>query len=184
VSAWPRYRVVLAKEDFKFSAAHFTLWGGGGAELLHGHNYQVQLELSGSALDDVGLLVDIERCKRTLRGLCARLDSRTLLPADSELLVCVRRGETVEVRLGDRCYVFPAGDTLLLPLVNTSIELLARMLWHDVAADLRGSRVEVLAVAVEEAAGQRCWYEDLVASVASAASARPPLIPASPGPSS
>ncbi|MBV8200970.1 MAG: 6-carboxytetrahydropterin synthase [Acidobacteria bacterium] len=171
MSGWPRYRVVLAKEDFKFSAAHFTLWSGGGAELLHGHNYQVQLELSGSALDDVGLLVDIERCKRSLRALCARLDSRTLLPAGSERLVCVRRGETVEARLGDRCYAFPAADTLLLPLINTSIELLARMLWHDLAAELRGSRVEVLAVAVEEAAGQRCWYEDRVT-------------PASPGPSS
>jgi 6-pyruvoyltetrahydropterin/6-carboxytetrahydropterin synthase len=171
VSALPRYRVVLAKEDFKFSAAHFTLWSGGGAELLHGHNYQVQLELSGTTLDDAGLLVDIERCKRLLRALCARLDSRTLLPAASERLVCARRGDTVEARLGDRCYVFPAADTLLLPLANTSIELLARMLWHDLAAELRGSRVEVLAVAVEEAAGQRCWYEDRVT-------------PASPGPSS
>lgn len=162
MTALPRYRVVLAKEDFKFSAAHFTLWSGGGAELLHGHNYQVQLELSGAELDDAGLLVDIERCKRSLRALCARLDSRTLLPAQSSRLVCSRRGDSVEVRLGERLYVFPAADTLLLPLANTSIELLARMLWRDLAADLHGSRVELLAVAVEEAAGQRCWYEDRV----------------------
>jgi hypothetical protein len=33
----PRYRIVLEKEDFKFSAAHFTLFADGGAELLHGH---------------------------------------------------------------------------------------------------------------------------------------------------
>ena len=162
MTALPRYRVVLAKEDFKFSAAHFTLWSGGGAELLHGHNYQVQLELSGAELDDAGLLADLERCKRALRALCARLDSRTLLPAESDRLVCSRRGETVEARLGDRRYVFPAADTLLLPLANTSMELLARMLWRDLAAELRGSRVEVLAVAVAEAAGQRCWYEDRV----------------------
>jgi len=171
VSSLPRYRVVLAKEDFKFSAAHFTLWSGGGAELLHGHNYQVQVELAGCELDDAGLLVDLEQCKRMLRALCDRLDSRTLLPAASERLLCTRRGETVEARLGDRCYVFPAADTLLLPLVNTSIELLARMLWHELAAALRGSRVETLAVSVEESAGQRCWYEDRITA-------------ASPGPSS
>lgn len=171
MSLLPCYRVVLAKEDFKFSAAHFTLWSDGGAELLHGHNYQVQLELAGAELDDAGLLVDLDLCKRELRALCSRLDSRTLLPAASERLRCTRSGETIEARLGDRCYVFPAADTLLLPLANTSIELLARMLWHDLAAVLRGSRVVVMGVAVEESAGQRCWYEDR-------------LTPASPGPSS
>jgi 6-pyruvoyltetrahydropterin/6-carboxytetrahydropterin synthase len=158
----PRYRVVLAKEDFKFSAAHFTLWSGGGGELLHGHNYQVRVELGGGELDDAGMLVDIGQCKRVIRALCARLDSRTLLPEASDRLLCTRRGESVEARLGDRCYVFPAADTLLLPLVNTSIELLARMLWHELAAALRGSRVETLAVSVEESAGQGCWYEDRV----------------------
>lgn len=160
VPALPRYRVVLAKEDFKFSVAHFTLWDGGGAELLHGHNYRVQVELSGGELDGAGLLADIERCKRSLRALCARLDSRTLLPAKSDRLLCTRRGDAIEARLGERCYSFPVADTLLLPLANTSIELLARMLWHELAPDLRGSRVEVLAVSVEESPGQSCWYED------------------------
>lgn len=162
MSPRPRYRIVIAKEDFKFSAAHFTLWSGGGAELLHGHNYQVRVELAGSELDDAGLLVELEPCKRLVRALCARLDSRTLLPAASDQLLCTRLGDTVEARLGDRRYVFPAADTLLLPLANTSIELLARMLWQELAAELRGSRVETIAVSVEESAGQRCWYEDQV----------------------
>src|ERR1700733_13558481 len=38
--AMVRYRMVLAKEDFKFSSAHFTLFADGSAELLHGHNYR------------------------------------------------------------------------------------------------------------------------------------------------
>ncbi len=45
------------------------------------------------------------------------------------------------------------------------------MLWHELAAALRGSRVEALAVSGEESAGQRCWYEDRITA-------------ASPGPSS
>jgi 6-pyruvoyltetrahydropterin/6-carboxytetrahydropterin synthase len=151
---------VLAKEDFKFSAAHFTLFSGGSAELLHGHNYRVRAELQGSELDGEGLLADIDRCKQTLRALCRRLDSRTLLPGASGRVQCVQRGDQVEARLGDRCYSFPAADVVLLPLANTSIELLARLLWHDLAPDLRGSRVETLAVGVEESAGQLCWYED------------------------
>ena len=48
----PEYVLRLAKEDFKFSAAHFTLFGPDEAELLHGHNYQVEVEMVGYALDE------------------------------------------------------------------------------------------------------------------------------------
>jgi 6-pyruvoyltetrahydropterin/6-carboxytetrahydropterin synthase len=158
----PRYRMVLAKEDFKFSAAHFTLFGDGSAERLHGHNYRVRVELAGEGVDGDGLLVDIESFKRELRALCARLDSRTLIPGESPRLRWTRKEGAVEVRFGERSYRFPAEDALVLPLVNTSIELLARSLWHDLAPHLAGTRVDALAVSVEETAGQECWYEGAV----------------------
>ena len=157
-----RYRVILAKEDFKFSAAHFTLFGDGRAELLHGHNYRVRVELAGGDLDGEGLLVDIESFKRTLRALCAGLDSRTLIPGESARLRWEKEGDGVAVRFGERAYRFPAADTLVLPLANTSIELLARMFWGDLVPGLAGSRVDVLGVSVEETAGQECWYEAAV----------------------
>ena len=37
----PTFSIRLAKEDFKFSVAHFTIFGPGHAEPLHGHNYNV-----------------------------------------------------------------------------------------------------------------------------------------------
>ncbi len=158
----PRYRIVLAKEDFKFSAAHFTLFSGGRAELLHGHNYRVRVELSGSELDEEGLLFDLETFKKKLRGICAGLDSRTLLPGESTRLDWSREDGAIEVRCGERSYRFPSDDTLVLPIANTSMELLARMIWRDLAGSLEGSRVDLLAVSVEESAGQRCWFEDRV----------------------
>src|SRR5437763_1287853 len=97
-----RYRMLLAKEEFKFSAAHFTLLPDGRAELLHGHNYRVQVALAGGGLDAEGLLVDIETFKKELRRECARLDSRTLLPAESGRLDWTREGDAVEVRCGER----------------------------------------------------------------------------------
>ena len=155
----PRYRIVLAKEDFKFSSAHFTLFADGRAELLHGHNYRVRVELAGGDLDGEGLLLDIESFKRELRRLCSRLDSRTLIPGESRRLRWSRNGETIDVRCGERAYRFPAEDTVVLPLANTSIELLARMLWSDLEPHLAGSRVESMGVSVEESPGQRCWFE-------------------------
>jgi 6-pyruvoyltetrahydropterin/6-carboxytetrahydropterin synthase len=152
--------MVLAKEDFKFSSAHFTLFANGRAELLHGHNYRVRVALAGGDLDSEGLLVDIESFKRALRALCAGLDSRMLIPGESPRLQWLREGDAIVVSFGERDYRFPAADTLVLPLANTSIELLARMLWHDLAPHLAGSRVASLAVSVEETAGQECWYEE------------------------
>ncbi|HVT57611.1 MAG TPA: 6-carboxytetrahydropterin synthase [Thermoanaerobaculia bacterium] len=183
MSELPRYRIALAKEDFKFSAAHFTLFEGGRAELLHGHNYRVEVELSGGDLDGSGLLLDLESFKRFLRALCHRLDNRTLLPADCPRLRWTRQGDAVEVELAERSYRFPAAEVLLLPLANTSMELLARMIWHDIAPHLADSPVETLAVAVEESAGQRCWYEAPLRLLRPLRQV-PPVKPASPAPSS
>jgi 6-pyruvoyltetrahydropterin/6-carboxytetrahydropterin synthase len=157
--AGSRYRLVLAKEDFKFAAAHFTLLPDAQAELLHGHNYRVRLEIGGTSLDDDGLLLNVERLKREVRAQCAKLDTRTLLPAESSRLAWRRLGDEIEVRLGERRYLLPAADVLLLPLANTSMELLARLLWRALAPHLAGSAIKLLVVSVEEAAGQSCSYE-------------------------
>lgn len=154
-----RYRMVLAKEDFKFSSAHFTLFPDSRTELLHGHNYRVRVEVTGGSLDGEGLLVDIEELKRSIRALCAALDSRTLLPGENARLAWRTEGEAVEARFESRLYRFPARDVLVLPLVNTTIELLAEHFWRQLAPPLAGKGLERLAVSVEESAGQLCWYE-------------------------
>lgn len=161
MSASARYRLVLAKEDFKFSVAHFTLFSATHAELFHGHNYQVALELTGSEVDEWGLLADVDVVKRAVRAICRRLDSHTLVPEESPALAWSRDGDggQVEIRFNARVYRLPAEDVLTLPLANTSMELLARYFWDELAATLRGTRVETLAVSVEETRGQRCWYE-------------------------
>jgi 6-pyruvoyltetrahydropterin/6-carboxytetrahydropterin synthase len=154
-----RYRMVMAKEDFKFSSAHFTLFPDNRTELLHGHNYRVRVEVTGGALGDEGLLVDIEALKRSLRSLCASLDSRTLLPAENARLAWTSEGESVEARFEERIYRFPARDVLFLPLANTTIELLAEHIWRHLAPPLQGKGLHGLAISVEESAGQLCWYE-------------------------
>lgn len=160
----PTYRVLLAKEDFKFSAAHFTLFPEGKAELLHGHNYQVAVELEGEELDSYGLLCDFVRVKRAIRRLCEELDTRTLVPAHSAELTIGEEGDGVTVAYRDRRYVFPARDVLVLPLINTSIELLARWLWQQLVPAVEGSPVTLLSVSVAETAGQSCWYRAPVAA--------------------
>jgi hypothetical protein len=64
----------------------------------------------------------------------------------------------VECRYGERVYRFPAAEVVLLPLVNTSMELLARWAWRAVAADVASSRLLRLALEIEETSGQSCRY--------------------------
>jgi 6-pyruvoyltetrahydropterin/6-carboxytetrahydropterin synthase len=151
-----RFVVTLAKEDFKFSCAHFTVFGRCEAETLHGHNYQVRVELEGSELDELGLLVDFDRVKKVVRELCDGLDSRMLVPVECDLLSVEAEGETVRVAYAQRRYAFPAADVLLLPLANTTVELLACYLWDQLAPSLADTGVDTLAVDVAETAGQSC----------------------------
>ena len=104
------FTVVLTKEDFKFSCAHFTLFGPTEAEPLHGHNYQVSLELSGEKLDADGLLLHFVPVKERVRALCGYLDSKTLIPERSPYLKIGQEDERVEVRYHDRLYVLPSSD--------------------------------------------------------------------------
>ncbi len=154
------FTLVLAKPDFKFSASHFTIFGAEEAELFHGHNYRVEVELGGRSLDGEEMLADVARVKRAIRAACARLDERTLIPAESPHLRIAEERDGVEVVYGDRVYRLPAADVVLLPLKNISIEALARMLWQELAAELAAELepIEVLGVGVSETVGQGCWY--------------------------
>ena len=153
-----QYEMRLSKEDFKFSAAHFTVFSPSTAEVLHGHNYRVRVEIIGPATDELGLLMDLRQVKADIRGICARLDSKTLVPvACSEVGVEQSDGQ-VQVRFGERSYELPIESVVLLPLRNTSIEELALYVWQELAPGLADSGATRLGVVVEETRGQGCLY--------------------------
>jgi 6-pyruvoyltetrahydropterin/6-carboxytetrahydropterin synthase len=161
----PTFSIRLAKQDFKFSVAHFTIFGRERAEPLHGHNYRLALEVEGESVDELGLLADCDRLKRAARAACAALDDRVLLPAASPHLVVARSGGdngreegTVAVRFADREYRFPSGEVLLLPVANVTMELIARWAWDRLARVAKGGAVSSLMVEIEETPGQLCRY--------------------------
>ena len=152
------YKIRLAKEDFKFSVAHFTIFGPDCAERLHGHNYRIIVEVAGPTIDELGLLIDLGPLKKSIRSLCATLDGKTLLPESCPLLEVVRDEGRIDVRFEDRSYSFPDEDTLLLPILNTTLEELALYSWKKLAAVLDRSQVFELSVEVAETPGQSCQY--------------------------
>ncbi|MAE28075.1 MAG: 6-carboxytetrahydropterin synthase [Planctomycetota bacterium] len=162
-----RWSIAITKEYLKFSAAHFLIFPDGEAERLHGHNYQVAVEVGGE-LGEHGLVLDFNQVKPRIRKLVDAWDQRWLVPGEHRELRLeeVRAGAGNQPHLAvtyrQRCYRAPAEEVLVLPLNNTSTEnlaaLLGRQLWRDLEANFPGVSLEFLRLSVEETAGQRGVY--------------------------
>lgn len=159
------YEITLAKENMKFSSAHFTVFEHG-AERLHGHNYRVVITLKSAQLQG-GMLVDFGFLKQEARRLCAELDEALLLPAVCPALAIESRAAEIEVRCGDKRYVLPASDCRLLPIANVTCECLAEYFCHTLLLRLqprlRAAGVRALCATVEESPGQSGRCEETLA---------------------
>ncbi len=61
-----------------FSSAHQLRGYKGKCEELHGHNWKVEVKISGRKLDDIGLLVDFTVVKEILKKNLDELDHKFL----------------------------------------------------------------------------------------------------------
>jgi 6-pyruvoyltetrahydropterin/6-carboxytetrahydropterin synthase len=155
-----QFSVRIAKEQLVFCAAHFISYEGDKCERLHGHNYQVRVEVAGP-LDDNRYVFDFIALKRLLRSLVDSLDHRMLVPLHSSLIRVAATPEQVEIAYRQRRWLFPRDDCMLLPVANTTAEELARYLCQQLHEALRsqyGFAAEWLVVEVEEGPGQSAVY--------------------------
>lgn len=159
-----KYHVRLCKESMVFSAAHFITFNGNVCERLHGHNYKVEVLVFGN-LDENRYVVDFIALRDSLQQIVTELDHYMLLPTDHPSIRVVASETEVDVTFEDRRWVFPRGDCVLLPVTNTTAELLASYIGHrllDALERKTGSRIGRLQVAVDENGGQWgvCEFED------------------------
>ena len=154
------YVVHLAKEPFKFSCSHFTILSAEKAERLHGHNYQVRVDISVDKVDEkLGFAFDFNAVKPIIRHFCDELDERILLPTRSPYLKLKTIGEQTEVDFLNKHYVFPTEDTLCLPLTNITSEELARYACGKLIEEMKSiPHWTALQVHVEETRGQSVSY--------------------------
>jgi len=155
------FSIEVAKDYFNFASAHFLIFADGRREALHGHNYQVSVKLEGE-LDRAGVVLDFIAFKPLVKKICDALDHRTLIQTQSPVLQVVRREREIEVRYRRQKLILPKQDVLLLPLANTSTELLAEHVAGRIRSEVRkgfgGAKIRCLEVGVEEARGQRGFF--------------------------
>ncbi|MBC8356026.1 MAG: 6-pyruvoyl tetrahydropterin synthase family protein [Planctomycetes bacterium] len=139
-----------------FSAAHFITFNGDDCERLHGHNYHVEVHVFGD-LDDNQYVVDFIALRDSLQQLVTELDHFMLLPTEHPMIHVKANEVEVDVTFEDRRWLFPRGDCVLLPVSNTTAELLASYIGRRLLDDLErktGKRPGRMRVAIDENGGQ------------------------------
>ncbi len=165
------YKVKVSKDYLKFSVAHFTIFNDSEVESLHGHNYHVSVTIICRDLQQ-GLIIEFRQLKNIIKQVCDSLDEKILLPSEYPLLKICKENEHFHVVFNGagftKEYRFPCDEVVILPLVNITVELLARyvceLLSQKLLTDCRNAdhafpeTLLAIEVEVEESAGQSATY--------------------------
>ena len=156
------FSVSVSKDYLVFASAHFITFAGHRCEGLHGHNYRASVTLEGALNEEAWFVFDFVELKRIMRRLCDEIDHLVLLPLQSDRVKVTQDGEIVKVLVdGKPRYVFPLRDCALLPIPNTTVEMLAQLLTDRLRAELEtlGARgLTAIEMEVEENFGQAAIY--------------------------
>ncbi len=156
-----RFKVRVTKDHLVFCSGHFISYEGDRCERLHGHNYRTAVEVEGG-LDENQYVFDFIALKQRTKAITDELDHRMMLATRNPHIAVEEGADGVSVRYRERRWLFPRGDCVLLPIENTTAELLARYIAHRLVEELRkhhGFTPDVLRVEVEENIGQSATVE-------------------------
>lgn len=150
------FDVSLEKESLVFSSAHFITFNGNICEQLHGHNYRCKCRVFGE-LDENGYVIDFIALRDSLQQIVNGLDHRMLLPTEHPTITVEKVDNEVVARFETKRWVFPEEDCVLLPIANTTAELLAKWIGEQLLVKLDSktkSTISELLVSVDENHGQ------------------------------
>jgi 6-pyruvoyltetrahydropterin/6-carboxytetrahydropterin synthase len=161
------FSVSVAKDYLVFSSAHFITFAGHRCEGLHGHNYRARATVEGALDEETWFVFDFVVLKHLMKELCDEIDHKVLLPLTSPKIQVTEEGDSVNVGVeGTPRYRFPRVDCSLLPVPNTTVEMLAEMLAGRLKARLEqmGARgLTAIEIEIEENFGQWAVYREKLA---------------------
>ena len=158
------FSVSVTKDYLVFASAHFITFAGHRCEGLHGHNYRARVTLEGALDEESWFVFDFVALKHLMRDLCDAIDHKVLLPLHNPKIQIAGEAGSDSITVayeGKPRYVFPRTDCALLPVTNTTVEMLAELLTDRLRAELRkrGARgLTAIEMEVEENFGQSAVY--------------------------
>ena len=155
------HSVTVERQRLRFAAGHFATFADE-LEPIHGHNYDVLVEVVGP-LTDESWVIDFSLLKRLTREVCETLDHKFLLQMDSRALTIADDDTHYVIHYGNELsYRLPKRDVAALPIDNSTAERLAQYIAGQLTGSLESSGPPGLArlrVGVEEMPGQAAWFE-------------------------
>lgn len=152
-----RHRISIARDQYKFSVAHMTVFPDGTKERLHGHNYTVALAIEVSQIE-LAAMIPFAAIKDAIAVLCVEWKERVLIATKNPFFVLVRDDvRELEFTLCGERYVLPRQDALLLPIDNISVEALASHVATILLERIKvldAPHVKSLEITIEEYPGQ------------------------------
>ena len=156
------YRISVSKDYLVFASAHFITFAGHRCETLHGHNYRASVVIEGALDPQSWYVFDFGVLKRIMRKLCDDIDHKVLLAMENPHLQIAEQEDSVTVAYDNKPrYVFPKRDCALLPMPNTTVEMLAEYLTGQLQAALAAegaTGVTAIELEVEENFGQSATF--------------------------
>jgi 6-pyruvoyltetrahydropterin/6-carboxytetrahydropterin synthase len=146
------FRVQVSKDYLVFASAHFITFKGHQCETLHGHNYRVGVAVEGSVESETLFVLDFSVLKQIARRL---VDPKLAFREEGDRL-------SVDY-FGQPTYVFPKRDCALLPIPNSTAEMLAQYLGTQMREELAAggyTHLTSLELEVEENYGQSATYQE------------------------
>ena len=156
-----RYTVRVTKDYLVFCSGHLITYDGTECERLHGHNYRAAVEVD-APLDTNHYVFDFVALKNIMRRMTDEIDHYLLVPMKSKLIAVEVTEKRVRLTFGEKEWIVPRADCVLLPVENTTAELLAKYLadrLRDELSDAHRFVPEAVRVEVEESFGQTARYE-------------------------
>ena len=159
------WKIHIRKDNLKFSAAHMTVFPDGSKEGLHGHNYEVQLEVE-LIEPTLPQMLTYEAFKQALRPICGAWDEKVLVAGENPWLepLSGTQGEYA-FRLCGKRYVLPVDEVVVLDADNITVENLARVFferfWKKLTMDRSipwRERIVEVSLRIDESRGQGATY--------------------------
>ena len=148
-----RFAVSVHPGELHFNAGHFITFDGT-CENLHGHNFHVRIEAEGDNNRDA-FVIDFVQLTRIAAEICGQLHDKVLLPGNSSEVHLQQDGQQMHIASHGRKFSLPLENCEILPVDNTTAEMLAWYIMESLIPRLRSnsdlSHVDRLEVAVEEA---------------------------------
>jgi 6-pyruvoyltetrahydropterin/6-carboxytetrahydropterin synthase len=157
-----KFEVRVSKDYLVFPAGHFITYGGGECETLHGHNYRAGVTVEGD-VDENYYVIDFTELKKIMKGIVKEMDHKMLLPDRNPRIELTEDADSISATYKKRTYTFPRSDVVVLPIPNTTAEMIAQYIagkMKKALASYKGTRLRALAIEVEESFGQSAWYRE------------------------